>query len=69
MTGLSRTLAAKGAESLVIWVLRDNHRARGFYEAMGGVVAGERSERVGGWSVPSVAYRWADIGVVCRCYY
>jgi len=21
-------------------------------------------ERVGGWSVPSVGYRWADIGVV-----
>jgi len=64
MTGLARTLAAKDARSLVIWVLRDNLRARGFYEAMGGVVAGERMERVGGWSVPSVGYRWEDIGVV-----
>ena len=64
MTGLARTLAARGAESLVIWVLRDNLPARGFYEAMGGVAVGERMERVGGWSVPSVGYRWADIGVV-----
>ena len=64
MTGMARTLAAKGATSLVIWVLRDNLRARGFYEAMGGVLAGERLERVGGWSVPSVEYRWGDIGVV-----
>ena len=64
MTGLARTLAAKGADSLVIWVLRDNLRARGFYEAMGGVLAGERTERVGGWSVPSVAYRWGDIGAL-----
>jgi ribosomal protein S18 acetylase RimI-like enzyme len=64
MTGLARTLAAKGAESLVIWVLRDNLLARGFYETMGGALAGERVERVGGWSVPSVAYRWADVGVV-----
>jgi len=64
MTGLARALAARGAASLVIWVLRDNLRARGFYEAMGGVVAGERMERVGGWNVPSVGYRWGDIGVV-----
>ena len=64
MTGLARTLAAKGATSLVIWVLRDNLRARAFYEAMGGVVAGERMERVGGWSPPSVGYRWADVGVL-----
>jgi ribosomal protein S18 acetylase RimI-like enzyme len=64
MTGLARTLAAKGAESLVIWVLRDNLRARGFYEAMGGVLTGERTERVGGWNVPSVAYRWADVGAI-----
>jgi len=64
MRGLARTLAAKGAGSLVIWVLRDNLRARGFYAAMGGVYAGERMERVGGWSVPSVGYRWGDIGVI-----
>ena len=64
LTGLARTLAARGAGSLVIWVLRDNRKARGFYEAMGGVLAGERLERVGGWTVPSVGYRWADIGVV-----
>jgi GNAT superfamily N-acetyltransferase len=64
MTGLARTLAARGAGSMIIWVLRDNLRARGFYEAMGGAPAGERLERVGGWSVPSVGYRWGDIGVV-----
>jgi ribosomal protein S18 acetylase RimI-like enzyme len=64
LTGMARTLAAQGATSLVIWVLRDNLLARGFYEAMGGVLAGERMERVGGWSVPSVAYRWVDIGVL-----
>jgi GNAT superfamily N-acetyltransferase len=66
MTGLARTLAAKGAHSLIIWVLRDNLKARGFYEAIGGVLAGERMERVGGWNVPSVGYLWADIGVVIR---
>ncbi len=66
MTSLARALAARGAQSLVIWVLRDNLRARGFYEAMGGVLAGERMERVGGWNVPSVGYRWADVGAVTR---
>jgi ribosomal protein S18 acetylase RimI-like enzyme len=65
LTGMARTLAAQGATSLIIWVLRDNLLARGFYEAMGGVLAGERLERVGGWSVPSVGYRWGDIRVMC----
>ncbi len=64
LTGLARTLAARGATSLVVWALRDNLPARGFYEAMGGVLAGERLERVGGWSVPSVAYRWGEIAIL-----
>lgn len=61
MTQMARALAARGAASLVVWVLRENTRARQFYESLGGVLAGERSELVGGWAVPSVAYRWGDI--------
>ena len=57
----ARALAARGATSLVIWVLRDNTSARRFYERMGGAGERERDEAIGGGLVVSVAYRWADI--------
>jgi len=66
LTASARTLAARGATSLVIWVLRDNAGARRFYEAMGGGCDRERDEPVGGGIVASVAYRWADINVLAR---
>ncbi len=34
----ARVMAARGAGALVLWVLRDNLNARGFYERLGGVV-------------------------------
>jgi ribosomal protein S18 acetylase RimI-like enzyme len=64
LTAAARALAARGATSLVIWVLRDNMSARRFYETMGGVADRERDEAIGGGIVASVAYRWADIGTL-----
>jgi ribosomal protein S18 acetylase RimI-like enzyme len=61
LTGTARALAARGASSLVIWVLRDNAGARRFYEALGGVCERERDEPIAGGLVTSVAYRWSDI--------
>ncbi len=61
MTGVARALADRGAHSLVVWVLRDNRRARDFYEGLGGAPAGERDEMVGGTLAPTVGYRWTDI--------
>ena len=58
LTDTARALAARGALSLVIWVLRDNTKARGFYEHLGGKLDAARSEIVGGRAIPSVAYRW-----------
>jgi ribosomal protein S18 acetylase RimI-like enzyme len=58
LTDTARVLAARGAVSLIIWVLRDNTRARGFYEHLGGRLDAARGETVGGRIVPAVAYRW-----------
>ncbi len=66
MTATARTLAARGATSLVIWVLRDNASARAFYEKMGGVCERERDEAIAGGLVASVAYRWSDIEALAR---
>jgi ribosomal protein S18 acetylase RimI-like enzyme len=62
MTETARALAAQGATSLMISVLRDNIRARGFYEHLGGQPEAARQEPgPGGRLLYEVAYRWADI--------
>jgi ribosomal protein S18 acetylase RimI-like enzyme len=62
LTGAARALAAQGARSLMISVLRDNLRARGFYEHLGGEAEPARTERgPGGALLQEVSYRWPDI--------
>jgi len=61
----ARALAAQGARSLLISVLRDNIRARGFYEHMGGEAEAPRREPgPGGQLLYEVAYRWPDIAAL-----
>ncbi|HEY8615434.1 GNAT family N-acetyltransferase [Phenylobacterium sp.] len=58
----ARALRDQGFGSLVISVLRDNTRARGFYERLGGVAEPARREPgPGGGLLWEVAYRWPDI--------
>lgn len=64
LTSTARALAARGATSLIIWVLRDNAGARRFYERLGGVCEGERPEAIAGETISAVAYRWTDIGAL-----
>jgi ribosomal protein S18 acetylase RimI-like enzyme len=62
MVETARALAAQGATSLVISVLRDNIRARGFYEHLGGEPEAARQEPgPGGRLLYEVAYLWRDI--------
>jgi ribosomal protein S18 acetylase RimI-like enzyme len=62
LIGAARALAAQGARSLVISVLQDNARARGFYEHLGGLAEPPRPERgPGGSLVNEVSYRWPQI--------
>ncbi len=58
----ARSLAARGAQSLMISVLRDNVAARGFYEHLGGQAEPARLEPgPGGAMLHEVAYLWPDI--------
>jgi ribosomal protein S18 acetylase RimI-like enzyme len=61
----TRALAARGASSLVISVLKDNLAARAFYEHLGGEPEPPRQEPgPGGALLYEVAYRWADLGAL-----
>lgn len=62
LTETARALAARGATSLMISVLRENFGARGFYEHLGGIAEPARQEPgPGGTLLYEVAYRWPDI--------
>jgi ribosomal protein S18 acetylase RimI-like enzyme len=67
MADMARVLAAQGATSLLISVLRENAHARRFYEHLGGVADPARREPgPGGQLLYEVAYRWSDIGVLTK---
>jgi GNAT superfamily N-acetyltransferase len=54
-------LALRGMTSMVVWVLRDNVRARTFYERLGGVYLRERPlDLDSDLDVAEVSYLWAD---------
>ena len=64
--GVGRALFERGADWLrahglvpfVLWVLKDNAPARGFYEKRGGRLVGEQPIEIGARSYPEVAYAW-----------
>jgi GNAT superfamily N-acetyltransferase len=61
MQTIARRLAAEGFKAMILWVLKDNLKARAFYEAMGGAPAGETTITIGGAQLIEVAYGWPDL--------
>jgi len=49
-------LVSRGYSKMVIYVLRDNHPSRKFYEALGGYLAREKGVEIAGLSFPEVGY-------------
>lgn len=67
LTDTARALAARGAKTLVISVLRENFAARAFYEHLGGEAEPARQEPgPGGALLFEVAYSWPDIETLIR---
>jgi len=50
----------RGLVPIVIWTLFANPGSRGFYEAAGGTVIGEKREPFDGYELHEVAYGWRD---------
>jgi hypothetical protein len=61
MQALAWLLAGRGKAGLGLWVLRENLEARGFYERLGGVALGERTEARPEALLREVAYGWRDL--------
>ncbi len=62
MVSMATDLQGRGFRGAALWVLRDNARARRFYEFLGGIPVAERNDdREGGLTLPEVAYGWTDL--------
>ncbi|HSK40783.1 MAG TPA: GNAT family N-acetyltransferase [Arenibaculum sp.] len=61
MREMAAALAARGRTAATVWVLRDNWRARRFYEKLGGRLIADRPLDFDGTRVMEVAYGWTDI--------
>lgn len=59
----AQLLRRRGYRNLLVWVLAENPSRR-FYEALGGVAAGEKPIDIGGAILVEVAYGWSDIRVL-----
>ena len=62
MMTMAVSMLDAGYRGAALWVLRENDPARRFYEAMGGVIVGEREERRSDLVLHEVAYGWPDLG-------
>jgi ribosomal protein S18 acetylase RimI-like enzyme len=62
LRSMARGLDRRGLGSMAVWALARNLPARGFYERLGGRLAGERATTVGAQRLDEVMYRWPDLG-------
>jgi ribosomal protein S18 acetylase RimI-like enzyme len=65
MGALANALHARGFKSLSLWVLEENTGARRFYERLGGIVVGEKTEVDGDHAFREVAYGWDNLESLC----
>ena len=57
----ARHFLKHGIDSMLLWVFKDNHPARRFYESMGGEYVEQKTITIGGTDLMEVAYGWKDI--------
>ncbi|MBZ0295764.1 MAG: GNAT family N-acetyltransferase [Anaerolineae bacterium] len=63
----ARHLLEAGFNSMMLWVLEDNHRAQRFYEAMGGQKLDQTQPHlIGGKVLIEISYGWPDIDLLAE---
>lgn len=66
MTTMAAAMTLRGMTAASVWALRDNWKARRFYEKMGGKLVSDRPLMFDGTQVMEVAYGWGDITLARR---
>jgi hypothetical protein len=61
LRAMSSDLTTRGFKATALWVLRENMRARRFYEHRGGKVIAEKEDVRGGTVLTELAYGWRDL--------
>ena len=64
MAAMAGAMLDSGSRSAALWVVRDNLRARQFYERLGGRWVGAAVDEIGGAKLTEMAYGWEDIGPI-----
>ena len=62
----AKRLLDDGIKSMLLWVFEENHRARRFYESLGGELVARKDVTIGGAEVVEIAYGWKDITTLVR---
>jgi ribosomal protein S18 acetylase RimI-like enzyme len=57
-------LRAMGFDDMIVWVLRDNQRARRFYERLGGAYVRTQPTTIGSATLEEVSYGWRHLDAV-----
>ena len=58
---VTRRLLSDGFDSMLLWVLEDNHPACRFYESLGGERVNRKTITIGGADLVEVSYGWREI--------
>jgi GNAT superfamily N-acetyltransferase len=66
LAAMSGNLSSAGHSAASLWVLRENEPARAFYERLGGIVVGERTETGAHGALVETAYGWRDLRALAR---
>ena len=61
VSAVAQRLLIDGIDSMLVWVLKDNHPACRFYESVGGENVDQKTIAIGGTDLVEVSYGWRDI--------
>jgi GNAT superfamily N-acetyltransferase len=61
---MAQFLRDQGCPNMLLWVLKENLHACGFYEAMGGQYVREKTVEFGGQPIIEVGYGWPDLAAL-----
>lgn len=65
VSAIAKHFKEEGITSMLVWVMKQNKSAVGFYERMGGKEYLQRKSKFGGKIVDDVAYGWKNITLLC----